>query len=307
MYLIEEIIMKRLLVITADDFGFSKERNEGVMEAYNNGAVKSASLLLNCTGTVHAVESARNTGLTLGLHLNLTEGKPVGGEYKTLTSCDGIFQGMIGTREALDNGQIDLTEIETEIDSQIKYYKELVGEKPAYVDGHQHIHLHPVVVPIFAKLLSKHGIAVTRMPIEINLDLNAKPWLHHSPKLDLLNIFVKEAKSSIPVLQQNNIRTSACFTGLSTMSAAMTTESLQAVILEAFESVEPTHQGTSVACELMTHPGYPTPMDYGGFSWGTDDFGNSKDRVHELQVLSSAAMKNFYKTHNMELASHREL
>ena len=64
---IQEIKMKRLLVITADDFGFSTERNKGVMEAFNNGAVKSASLLLNCTGTVSGVESARNTGLTLGM------------------------------------------------------------------------------------------------------------------------------------------------------------------------------------------------------------------------------------------------
>ena len=58
--------MRRQLIITADDFGFSTERNNGVMEAFNNGAVNSASLLLNCTGSSGAVDCARNTGLTLG-------------------------------------------------------------------------------------------------------------------------------------------------------------------------------------------------------------------------------------------------
>ena len=91
------------------------------------------------------------------------------------------------------------------------------------------------------------------------------------------------------------------------MGNFMTIERLQANILEAFEAAEQKHQSMAVSCELMTHPGHPTPLHYGGFSWGTDDFGNSKDRVHELQVLSSVDMKNFYRAHNIELVTHREL
>ena len=92
------------------------------------------------------------------------------------------------------------------------------------------------------------------------------------------------------------------------MGAFMTDERLQTIILEAFTSAEREYPGkTTVTCELMTHPGHPTPMDYGGFSWGTDDFGNSEERVHEIRVLSGEAMKNFYKNHNIELVSHQEL
>lgn len=294
-------------MITADDFGFSTERNDGVMEAFNNGAVKSASLLLNCTGTTNGVECAKNTGLTLGLHLNLTEGKPVEQTvYKTLTTPEGIFHGMLGTRSALEKGEIDISEIEIEIDRQLKRFEELVGKKPVYVDGHQHIHLHPVVAPIFAKALNRNGIFITRLPMEVNLDL--KTWLQQDPKLlGCLHIFVKEARWAIPVLQENHIRASTCFTGLSTMGAFMTVERLQANILEAFESVEKDQAHGTVTCELMTHPGHPTPMNYGGFSWGTDDFGNSQDRIHETQILSSQEMQNFYKSRNIELVSHLAL
>ncbi|GFO19887.1 carbohydrate deacetylase [Plakobranchus ocellatus] len=296
--------MKTQLIITADDFGFSKERNIGIMEAFSNGAVQSASLLLNCTGSTDAIERAKKTSITLGLHLNLTEGTPVGqDEYKTLTSS-GIFRGRQGMRDSLTKGEIQISEIENEIDSQIKRFIELVGEKPAYVDGHQHIHLHPVVSPIFAAALKNHGVSVTRMPVEVNL--KAKTWLGKEA-FDLLSMFVEEARSSAGVLQKYNIRTSECFTGLSTMGANMTAERLQSLILEAFKTVEENLSVETVTCELMTHPGYPTPKEYGGFSWGTDDFGHSDDRIHEIKVLSSDTMINFYKAHKIVLVSHREL
>ena len=93
------------------------------------------------------------------------------------------------------------------------------------------------------------------------------------------------------------------------MGANMTVDRLKSTILEAFVTAEG-HRGQSsrpVTCELMTHPGQPTSLDYGGFSWGTDDFGSSNERVTEIQVLCTQDMLGFYKDNNIELISHKDL
>jgi len=57
---------EKILVITADDFGFSQERNIGIIEAFNARAIGSASLLLNCSGTKEAVSLAKSNNLYCG-------------------------------------------------------------------------------------------------------------------------------------------------------------------------------------------------------------------------------------------------
>ncbi len=49
-----------------------------------------------------------------GLHLNLTEGHPVSapGDVSTLLNSDGMFRGMMGTREALSRGILDSNEVQ---------------------------------------------------------------------------------------------------------------------------------------------------------------------------------------------------
>ena len=62
-----------------------------------------------------------------------------------------------------------------------------------------------VVAPLFAKALSRHGIPVTRLPIEVNME--PKTWLKENPQLlDLLHLFVQEAKLAVPILKENEIR-----------------------------------------------------------------------------------------------------
>ncbi|XP_059143755.1 carbohydrate deacetylase-like isoform X1 [Physella acuta] len=302
--------MKRYLIITADDFGFSKERNAGVVQAFNHGAVKSASLLLNCTGTEEGAKIFQSSSICHGLHLNLTEGLPISSEnFKTLTDSTGIFHGMINTPKLLDEGYIDKEEIRQEIDSQIDRYIELVGSAPVYVDGHQHIHLHPKVVDIFCDALKRHNIQVTRFPNEVNME--SKSWVNPE-YMPFFSVLIEQITNVRVVLDNYGIRTTDCFAGLSTMGKDMTVERLQKVILEAFQEAEKRtllspQDKEFTSCELMTHPGHPTDPNFGGFSWGSDEFGLSSDRVYEIKILSSPEMKEFYKANNIELVSHNVL
>ena len=48
----------------------------------------------------------------VGLHLNLTEGSPVGdGPYKSIVGTDGFMLGKFGIRIAMAAGKIDMAEV----------------------------------------------------------------------------------------------------------------------------------------------------------------------------------------------------
>lgn len=91
--------------ITADDYGYSVERNEGIECAINNGVVNSVSVLVNGYAlrplTLNTLKEIR-----IGLHLNLTEGKPVTTNLEsigTLLNQDDEFFSKVEFQEKLDS------------------------------------------------------------------------------------------------------------------------------------------------------------------------------------------------------------
>jgi len=68
----------KALIITADDFGFSRAVNEAVDEAHVNGVLGTASLMVGAEEAADAVERAlRLPNLKVGLHIVLTGSRPV--------------------------------------------------------------------------------------------------------------------------------------------------------------------------------------------------------------------------------------
>ncbi|HVC57021.1 MAG TPA: ChbG/HpnK family deacetylase, partial [Stellaceae bacterium] len=68
----------RRLIVTADDFGRDVAINEAVEAAHRDGILAGASLMVGAPEAADAVERARRLpGLRVGLHLVLTDGRPV--------------------------------------------------------------------------------------------------------------------------------------------------------------------------------------------------------------------------------------
>lgn len=102
----------RFLVVNADDFGYCDQRNRGIVESFQNGVVSSASLLANADKALEAVQLSEEYGIPLGLHLNLTEGRPIKTRNNSLTSERGLLRGKFKLRGALKLGEIDLDEVD---------------------------------------------------------------------------------------------------------------------------------------------------------------------------------------------------
>ena len=95
--------------VTADDFGYCKRRNEGIIVLVREGLLQKLSLLVNGVDCLDAVSTFKKLPLNIklntevGLHLNLTEGKPITEKsyIPSLLDNAGHFLGKIGVRNKL--------------------------------------------------------------------------------------------------------------------------------------------------------------------------------------------------------------
>lgn len=145
------------IVINADDFGISHEVNLAICEAFKKGLITRTTLMVNMPFAKEAMEMAEREGFIdrVGLHLNLTAGKPLCKEL----SSDSIMCGKAGeftadfarnirTRFFLPKATSKL--VEKEIKMQLDKYKEL-GGKLWHVDSHHHVHTDPSIWKAFCR------------------------------------------------------------------------------------------------------------------------------------------------------------
>ncbi|PEJ57750.1 MULTISPECIES: chitin disaccharide deacetylase [unclassified Bacillus (in: firmicutes)] len=148
------------LIVNADDFGYSRGINYGIIDAHKNGIVNSATMMMNMPGVSHAVELAKeNPGLQVGIHLVLTCGKPLLHDVPTLVNEEGNFKSR---SEFFEHKNISLEELEREWTKQIETFLES-GLKPTHFDSHHHVHSIPEFLPVVQKLSKKYNLSVRRI------------------------------------------------------------------------------------------------------------------------------------------------
>ncbi|KAK3596285.1 hypothetical protein CHS0354_030660 [Potamilus streckersoni] len=221
----------RYLIINADDFGYSKERNEGILDCYMRGAISSSTVLINAVNAKDGIHRAQQAGLPVGLHLNLTEGKPIGsGAYRTLIGADGSFLGKLGFRELVKAGKVSFNEVRTEIQCQIDWFWKYANNSPTHVDGHQHVHVIPGVAEVFASVLAENHINMTRLPLE--MDILVHKWGSPEQARFMMEV-VENAKKALHVFHSHRIWTPS-FLGLKTMGRDMSVEFLQKLLKDLY-------------------------------------------------------------------------
>jgi hopanoid biosynthesis associated protein HpnK len=157
------------LVVTADDFGLSVPVNEAVEEGSRRGILTAASLMVGAPAWEDAVRRARSLpSLGVGLHLTLVESHPVlpPDRIPGLVEPDGRFSNdpvRFGT--ALFFSLELRRQAVAEIEAQFARFRE-TGLPLDHINGHQHFHMHPVVVDAIAELAPAYGFPPVRIPVE---------------------------------------------------------------------------------------------------------------------------------------------
>lgn len=210
--------MKNQIIITADDFGISKENNLAIMEAYKNGVLTSTCLMANGEAFDHAIEEVlpQIPEISLGVHLNIIEGKalsPV--ENSLLTDENGIYNnGFIKLLQKSFN-QDFLNEVEKDFRQQIE--KILTKTEVQFINSHVHTHAIPNLFNLTCKLADEYKIPYVRTQFEIPyLVPDLKKHLDtrypiNLIKLVLLNTFTLKNKQTI---KKYNVKTNDYFGGV---------------------------------------------------------------------------------------------
>ena len=159
----------KYLIINGDDFGFSSSVNQAIIESHERGILTSTSLMVSGQACAEAVNLAKNhPDLGVGLHLVLVCGQSVLPYDKIphLVDRDGNFlddpvkAGLIYqfNREARK-------ELALEIRAQLEKFQE-TGLLMSHLDGHLHLHAHPVILGIIKELAAEFDLKVLRLPSE---------------------------------------------------------------------------------------------------------------------------------------------
>ncbi|MEH7350004.1 chitin disaccharide deacetylase [Gottfriedia acidiceleris] len=149
------------LIVNADDFGYSKGVNYGIIEAHLNGIVNSATMMMNMYAVEHGIELAKlHPTLGLGVHLVLTTGKPLLTDLQTIVDQNGAF---LKNSYWYDNPVANVEEVEKEWDAQIQKFLSF-GLKPTHLDSHHHVHMIPILHPVIANLSKKYDLPVRISP-----------------------------------------------------------------------------------------------------------------------------------------------
>jgi predicted glycoside hydrolase/deacetylase ChbG (UPF0249 family) len=280
--------MNKKLVITADDFGISKETNEAILKSFQEGSLTSTCVMVNGEAFEHAMNEilTQCPEIGFGVHLNIIEGKSLQkpSENSLLYDVFGNYKNsFIGLLINSYNPEF-LKEIEEDFRLQIE--KVLSKAKIDHLNSHVHTHAIPNIFKITCKLAKEYEIKYIRTQNEIpymvsNLKKNFDTRFSiNIIKLVLLNIFSKINRQT---LKEFGLLTNDFFVGVS-YTSYMDENTIKCGIAKV--------KKPNSLTEVILHP--------------TTDKGK-KDNYQEFLSIKNPQLKEFLEQSGFELTNLKKL
>jgi hopanoid biosynthesis associated protein HpnK len=269
---------RKQLVVNADDFGFTPDVNEGIVEGHRRGILTATTLMANGAAFDDAVEWAREApSLDIGCHLVLIGGR-------SLTTSKALPRSVPQLLAALTRREIRVYE---ELAAQVRRIED-AGLRPTHLDTHKHTHLAPPVLDAVARLAEETGIRWVRRPFDFPLTAS-RGTIPRMKQLtsDALRLLRRRFHR---VLQKHGCLTTDYFAGFQ-ITGRFRSRQLVELLAQLPE-------GTT---ELMCHPGRcrdalrgaPTRL--------------KESREAELEALIDPEVRESLERHGIELVSYRDL
>lgn len=137
--------MTTSIILCADDYGLSAGQSLAIVRLAERRRISATSAIVTASGwrADTTVLCALRPTLALGLHLNLTDGVPLGNMARF--APDGKFPSL--PRVIIESlmRRLPRDELRDEIARQLRAFEYAVGAPPDFIDGHQHVHALPQV------------------------------------------------------------------------------------------------------------------------------------------------------------------
>lgn len=266
----------KILIINADDFGYSKANNIAIQKGVQSGIITSAGLMANMDGFEHAATEVLPTiQVDVGIHLNIIEGKSLTNQ-PLLCDKNGNFNNSYCALILKSANDEFLKQTETEFRAQIE--KVLKHTKASHVDSHVHTHAIPPIFKLVQKLAEEYNIPFIRTQNEIPYRVEGKPidqrFLINIIKNILLNAFSF-------VNRKNNIKTNDYFIGV-----LYTGNMTEQTIIEGLKKVK-----DNSVTEVIFHP-------------TVDE--SKKDNYREFLITQNPSFKEYLKNSGFSQSTYNE-
>jgi chitin disaccharide deacetylase len=258
------------LIANADDFGFTRDVNQGIVHAYREGILTATTLMATGRAFEHAVELAgQNPGLDVGVHLVL-----VGGDRYPPT--------VARLTQAIALGRIRIYD---ELANQVRKVL-AAGLHPTHLDTHKHTHLLPPVLAAVARVATEFQIPWIRRPFDLPLHAGGVPL-----RTQLVSrSFGLVRRSFHRVLTSHGCRTTDHFAGFQ-ITGRYDAAELAQLIRDLPEGVT----------EFMCHPGFCTEELQAARTR------LKESRRRELDALTSPEVRRALEEAGVKLSGYREL
>lgn len=154
------------VMINVDDLGLSAPVNEAVVWLAEMGRIHATSFMSQGLIAADIVNKLHKLNIDIGLHLDLTGFNALGSLKKILiTSYLHLWQKKV---------------IENHINQQLDKFEDIIGSKPVFIDGHQHVHQFPQISSILINIIEQrygNNVAI-RSTKPIQKDFKARLIYH---------------------------------------------------------------------------------------------------------------------------------
>jgi chitin disaccharide deacetylase len=153
------------VIVNADDLGLSQEVNDATFDLMSRRIVTSATIMANGPFVRHAIEeSKRFPACSFGIHLNLTEFRPLsqGEGLEEILGEDGAFTDTLDQAPgSVRKTRRLLRAIANEWCHQVDFLQR-AGVRISHLDSHQHVHTIPFLFSVLKHVQSRFGIRRVR-------------------------------------------------------------------------------------------------------------------------------------------------
>jgi hopanoid biosynthesis associated protein HpnK len=278
------------VILNADDFGLSPGINRGIIEAYRDGIVTSASLMAVGDAFEEAVAFAHEyPSLSLGMHLTLVEGRPVLPPEKvpSLVTADGRFCQSLGMfLLKLLTGQIRMHDVEREFAGQIEKAKDY-GIRIDKLDSHMHVHLLPGIFQAVQAVATRFRIRAIRLPKESLVKRGDRP--------SIIALWRRATLTALAAVRVRPAAAAGLFYPARFSGIAESGQVTEGDLLRLLRSLKP---GVT---EIMVHPGF---RDRALEGW---PMSRRYEREREVRSLTSPKVKALVRDLQIRLVSYRSV
>jgi predicted glycoside hydrolase/deacetylase ChbG (UPF0249 family) len=304
------------LILHADDFGMNAAVTDGILRGFHDGLLTSTSILANAPDADRAIslwtrlladfaaaalpstEIRRRLNdpavpFDLGVHLNLTQGRPLSGNAypRELLDRDGRFPGVFTLfRRLWRCRDAVLSKIREELSRQIEFALDH-GVQPTHLNGHQYIEMLPAITSMLPELIERYRIGAIRVAEEPHL-LRTTMLAGFAPHTwAMARVKHHFARRFHSLIDRRGVRHADCFHG--TAHAGQ----INLRLVRQFASLAREGQVIEIGLHPATAPDETSP---GELAAGWRD-PLARSRPDELRLLTSSALVDLLADHKIQL------